>query len=111
MNNLCIHGYVFLLVSSKPGRSWFSGKIIASHAMASGSIPEGRIFAGGSESTFRESFYFLGLVVHGGSNVCLLLQIFTNYFRRRSQGWTEIPEEREILKIKSHDGTFEIFSG
>ena len=25
------------------GRSWFSGKIIASHAMASGSIPEGRI--------------------------------------------------------------------
>jgi hypothetical protein len=23
-------------------RSWFSGKIIASHAMASGSIPEGR---------------------------------------------------------------------
>ena len=26
-----------------PQRSWFSGKIIASHAMASGSIPEGRI--------------------------------------------------------------------
>ena len=112
VNTFCITPRSYLHFFPAPaGRSWFSGKIIASHAMASGSIPEGRIFAGGSESTFRESFYFLGLVVHGGSNVCLLLQIFTNYFRRRSQGWTEIPEEREILKIKSHDGTFEIFSG
>ena len=34
---------VLQYVLSSPSRSWFSGKIIASHAMASGSIPEGRI--------------------------------------------------------------------
>jgi hypothetical protein len=34
------------IFSMSTARSWFSGKIIASHAMASGSIPEGRNFFG-----------------------------------------------------------------
>ena len=34
---------LFWSTPAHPVRSWFSGKIIASHAMASGSIPEGRI--------------------------------------------------------------------
>ena len=41
--DLKIFLYDYKNLVTAAARSWFSGKIIASHAMASGSIPEGRI--------------------------------------------------------------------